>query len=401
MALYHYQALNKSGQKVTGTIDAPSMSSARTQLANTGLYPIKITSGKEQSKRFSIKDLFERKVSNKDIILFTKQLAVLLKSGIPLLQSIELLSDQFEGKLRTIIIELKDNIKEGNSLAQGMSNYPKVFDTIYIQLVRAGEASGQLETILFRLTNFLERRDEIRRKVKGALRYPMIQLGIIGLVVVFLLTFVVPQMAQTLGENIPRPTRMILALSNFITNNIILLIVIVVGIIIGFIYWKSTPSGALTLDKIKLKLPIIRYFTRTSAIVQFCQTLGMLLQSGVNLSESLDIVVNIVDNRVLAESLKKARDKIIKQGKIAPFLKETEIFPQIAIYLIKTGEESGQLDAMLLTVAQNYEVELDELTENLASQIEPIMLILMAVIVGFVVLSVVLPIVQQTQQVGL
>ncbi len=398
MALYHYQALNKSGQKVTGTIDAPSMNSARTQLSNTGLYPIKITSGKEEAKRFRLKDLFEKKVTNKELILFTKQLAVLLKSGIPLLQSMELLTEQFEGKLRTIIIELKDTIKEGQSLAQGMSKYPKVFGSIYVQLVRAGEASGQLEVILVRLTEFLERRDEIRRKVKGALRYPMIQLTIIGLVVVFLLTFVVPQMAANISGELPMPTRIVLAISDFLTNNFIILAIILVALVVGFKYWKSTPSGSLALDKIKLKLPIVRYFTRTSAIVQFCQTLGMLLESGVNLSEALDIVVNIVDNKVLSGALKKARDKIIKQGKIAPFLKETGVFPPIAIYLIKTGEESGQLDTMLLTVAQNYETELDELTEGLAAKIEPLMLIIMAVMVGFIVLSVVMPMVQQTAQ---
>ncbi|MEX0672114.1 MAG: type II secretion system F family protein [Candidatus Babeliales bacterium] len=401
MALYHYQALNKAGQKISGSIDAPSLFTARAQLTNMGLYPIDISSGKEEGGGFRIKDMFERKVSIKELILFTKQLAVLLKSGVPLLQSMELLTDQFDGKLRAIIVNLKDGIKEGKSLAQEMNNYPKVFDTIYVQLVRAGEASGQLETILERLTQFLERRAEIRRKVKGALQYPMIQLGIIGLIVVFLLTFVVPQMAQTLGDNLPLPTKIVLGLSTFITNNYIILIIGLVAMVVGFKYWKSTPTGALTLDKIKLRLPLIRYFTRTNAVVQCSQTLGMLLESGVNLSEALDIVVNIVDNQVLTDALKKARDKIIKQGKIAPFLKETGVFPPIAIYLIKTGEESGQLDAMLLTVAQNYEIELSEMTDGLAKQIEPLMLVIMALVVGFVVMSVVLPIVQQTQQAGL
>ena len=398
MALYHYQALNKSGQKVSGTIDAPSMNRARMQLTNSELYPISITSGKEDAKHFRLKDLFEKSVSIKELILFTKQLAVLLKSGVPLLQAMELLTDQFEGKLRTVIIDLKDTIKEGQSLAQGMGKYPKVFGSIYVQLVRAGEASGQLEVILVRLTEYLERRDEIRRKVKAALQYPMIQFAIIGLVVVFLLTFVVPQMAQNLGENLPTPTRIVLAISDFITGHFIILTIGLFGFIVGFIYWKSTPSGALTMDKIKLKLPVVRYFTRMNAIVQFCQTLGMLLESGVNLSEALDIVVNIVDNKVLSDALKKARDKIIKQGKIAPFLKETGVFPPIAIYLIKTGEESGQLDTMLLTVAQNYEADLSELTDGLAAKIEPLMLIVMALVVGFIVVSVVLPIVQQTQQ---
>ena len=164
--------------------------------------------------------------------------------------------------------------------------------------------------------------------------------------------------------------------------------------IIGYRYWKSTAAGARMIDQIKLKLPVIGYFTRTNAIVQFSYTLGMLLEGGVNLAEALDIVVNIIDNRVLAGELSEARDKIIKQGKIAQYLKQTGIFPPIATYLISTGEQTGQLDKMLLTVAENYEDELGEYADSLSAKIGPVLLILMALIVGFIVIALMLPMIQ-------
>ena len=225
----------------------------------------------------------------------------------------------------------------------------------------------------------------------------------VSLVVVFLLTYVVPQIAQTfsqLGGELPWPTQILLNISDFIRGHYILLLGVLISIIAGFKYWKSTPSGAKALDKLKLRLPVIRYFAKTSAIVQFSRTLGMLTESGVNLSESLDIVVNIIENKVLAQQLKEARDKIIKQGKIAQFLKETGIFPPIAIYLINTGEQTGELGFMLLTVAQNYESELSELIESLTAKIEPLMIVFMALVVGSIVIAMVLPLTKMSGLVG-
>lgn len=404
MALYFYQAMSKEGKKLNGSVDAASLTNARELLSKKGYYVIKISLAEEKGvKRAWYKRIFERGVSAKDKILFTKQMAVLLKSGVPLLQALELLSEQFEGKMKSILISLKDGLKEGQSLADGLKKYPKVFDNIYVQLVRAGEATGKLEVILERLTAYLERRLEIEKKVKSALSYPLMQLGLIALVVIFLLTYVVPQLAQTFkqkGGELPGPTRMLLAMSDFVKNHYILLIAIVITIVVGFRYWKSTSKGAKTLDKIKLRLPLISYFTKTNTVVQFSRTLGMLLEGGVNLAEALDIVCRIIDNRVLADELLEAKDKIIKQGKITQFLRPTGIFPPIALYLINTGEQSGELDFMLLTVAQNYEVELTELTESLTAKIEPLMLIVMAFIVGFIVISMVLPIVEMNRMIA-
>jgi len=223
------------------------------------------------------------------------------------------------------------------------------------------------------------------------------------LVVSILLTFVVPQMTENFvaqGKKLPGPTQFLVNISNFITGHYFILIGSLLALVILYMYWSSTPKGAYALDKLKLQLPLIKYLSKTNAVTQFSYTLGMLLEGGVHLSEALDIVVQIIDNRILSDALHKARDKIVKQGKIAQYLEQTGIFPPIAIYLIKTGEQTGQLDSMLLTVAQNYEEELKELTDRLTALLGPLMLIVMAVIVGFIVLAVALPVMQMSQLAG-
>ena len=404
MALFSYQAFSKVGKKVNGTLDAPSLGSARELLQQQGFFPISIISAhKAASAESSIQRFFQASVPLKDKLLFTKQLAVLLRSGIHLVQALELLSEQFEGKMNRIIVTVKDGIKEGQSLADGLKQYPYVFENIYVQLVRSGEASGKLEVILEKLTHYLERQGELQSKVSSALRGPLIQLTLILAVSCALMVLVVPELAVTfegLGMKLPLPTRMIMSFSNFIIYHYLLLVGIIGAIVFSYVYWASTVSGALTIDKIKLRLPIISLFTRTGAIVQFCGTLGMLLEGGVNLPEALDIVVSIVDNRILKKSLKEAREKIIKQGQMAQYLKQTGIFPPMATYLINTGEQSGKLDTMLLLVGSNYEKELAEFADNLTVLISPIMTIITSVIVGFIVLSIMMPLSQMNQMAG-
>ena len=394
MALFNYQAYSKEGKKISGYLDASSTEAVKQMLAQKGAYPIKISPAIERKLGFFAR-LFQRKITVKDKILFTKQLSTLLKSGVPLLNALELLVDHLEGRLKTIVIRLKDDIKEGESFASALSKFPNVFPNIYVQLVRAGEASGNLEVILDRLVDYMERRAEIRKRVRSAMAYPLFQLIMSIVVVAVLMVYVVPSMVENLkGQSLPWSTNLLITISNVFKNYYLFILFGLIVIIIVFRYWKSTPGGSLTYDKIKLKLPVVRFFTKTGAVVQFSQTLGMLLESGVNLSESLDIVCSIIDNKVLADTLNEARDKIIKQGKIAQYLKQTGIFPPIAIYLINTGEQSGQLDKMLLTVANNYEEDLGELADNLTAALSPILLVIMAVIVGFIVIAIAVPMLQ-------
>lgn len=406
MALYIYNAISTSGKRVRGQLDAASVQNVREQLTRMQLYPISIELA-SQAKGYQASALWvkltEKPIPVKDRVLFTKQLAVLLRSGVPLLQALELLIEQFDGQLKKIIIALKDGVKEGQSLAAGMSKYPMAFSTIYVQLVRAGEATGKLEMILDRLTDFLERDEELRKRVSGALRGPLINLGIIGAISIFLLTVVVPKISQMLakfGNQLPLNTRILMSISDFLVNQYVLVGIVLSLLVVAWMSFIRSEFGRLTIDRIKLRLPIFKYFTRMSAVVQFCSTLGMLLESGVNLPEALDIVCKIIDNKVLASSLMAARDKIVKEGKITQYLKQTNIFPPMAIYLINTGEQSGKLDSMLLTVAKNYEGDLLDLSDKLSSQIQPFMTILTGAIVGFIVLSVMTPMMNLSESVS-
>ena len=395
MALYMYQAFSKDGKRVSGSIDVPSLKHAHEHLSTKGLFPIKIVIATEGSTGFSWRQLFERSITVKDKLFFTKQLQVLLKSGVPLLDALDLLAQQTEGRLKAIVMNLRDGIKEGKSLADGLAQYPKTFETIYIQLVRAGEASGRLDVILLRLTKYYERRDELRAKIKGALTYPIIQLCLILIVTAVLLIFVVPKVAAMFTEQkleLPLATVIVMAISNFFKSYYLF---IALGLVIGFVLyriWKATPGGAHTIDAIKLRIPVVKYFVQMNTVVQFSSTLGMLLEGGVSLPESLDIVCNIVDNKVLVSALREAREKIIKQGQIAQYLKQTGIFPPVAIYLINTGEQSGQLVQMLNQISDNYERELNDLADTLTARLNPIMTIMMGLIIGFIMLAILVPI---------
>lgn len=403
MALYSYEAFSKDGKKVHGVIDAPSAEALKEQLTRQGLFPTKIESTGGTSTAGFFARLFEKKITTKDKILFSKQLAILLKSGIPILQAIELLIEQFEGGMKNMLVRIKDDVKEGTSLADALAKYPKVFEKIYLQLVRAGEATGKLETILERLTVYLERREATTKKVKGALQQPIIQLVVAVGVVSVLVTKVVPQMAKNFTSKkaaLPWPTEVLLSISDFMISYSVIIIVAVVAIIAAFKFWQATPAGGRQLDQIKLKLPLIKYLSKTNAVVQFSYTLGLLLEGGVNIAEALDIVVSIIDNRVLASSLRTARDNIVKEGKIAEYLQQTKMFPPIAIYLIKTGEQTGELATMLLTVADNYEKDYVELIDKVTGLIAPIMLFVMAGIIGFIVMAIALPMVAQMENMG-
>ena len=400
MALYSYEAFSKDGKKVKGVIDASSQSVVREQLVRQELYPITIYLATEESRMGFFQRLMLGRVSLKEKILFTKQLSVLLKSGVPMLQSLELLVDQFKGRLHSVLIQVKDEVKEGKPLADAMAQYPKIFDSIYVQLVKAGEASGKLDEILERLTEFLERTAEVKRRIRSAMQYPIVQMVIAVAVVIILLTAVVPQLQglfEAQGENLPMTTKIMMVASEIVKKYFLVVFAVLAVIIGAFLYWRRTQSGKVFLDKLKLKLPAIKYVARTNAVVQFCYTLGLLIESGVHLAEALDIVVNIVDNSVLQKTLVEARDKIIKQGKIAQYLKETGVFPPIAIYLIQTGEETGQLGQMLLLVAQNYEADLGDMIDRATGLISPIMLIFMALVVGFIIMAIAGPIMQGGQ----
>jgi type II secretory pathway component PulF len=278
-----------------------------------------------------------------------------------------------------------------------LERYPRVFPNLYIQLVRAGEASGKLEVFLDRLTGYLEREEEIRKKISKAMAYPIFMLVFAVGIVAAVLTFVIPGMADMFsrsGGELPGPTRMMMNLSEFFRAYWPVGLVLFIVSYVALRSWRTTASGKYKFDEILLKIPMISYFSKIKAVVQFSKTLGMLLEGGVNLSESLGIVCSIVDNNVLKQKLNEARDNIIKEGKIAKYLRDTGIFPNMASYMIGTGEQSGQLAQMLLTVGGDYETELGEATDSIVGKITPIMTLVLALIVLFIILAVFMPIME-------
>lgn len=404
MPLYYYESFTRAGKKVTGTIDAPSPQGAKDMLQGQGLMPTNIEPAAHRSSGFSLSGLFRKKVDQKTIITFTKQLAVLLRSGVPLVQSLEMLIEQFDPPFSNMLMTITEGVKGGSALADQLEPYPDAFTNVYVQLVRAGEASGKLEVILERQVDYMRRSMETAQQVSKALRQPIFILSFIAFILAGVLGFLVPRMSDIFlktGKELPGITQFLVNTSNFVTGNYLYIIFGIILAILGFKRWKATESGGYTFDSWKLKLPLISYFSRTRAVVQFCQTLGMLMESGVNLSEALDIVANIVENKVLAQKLREARDNIIKEGKIARYLKETGLFPKMASYMIATGEESGKLAEMLTTVGKDYDAELIELTESLTAAIDPVMKITIGGIVFFIVLAIFLPIMQMGDLAGI
>ncbi|NDD55104.1 type II secretion system F family protein [bacterium] len=404
MPLYHYESLNRRGARIKGTLDAPTAQAAKETLQGQGLMPVKIVEVASEGATSLFARFLERPVKTGTVILFTRQLAVLLKSAIPLLQAIDLLTEQFDGRFQRVLISIRDGLKGGEPFARELARHPRIFSNVYIQLVKAGEASGKLDVILFRLTEYLERGEETRKRIAKAMRGPLALMGVAVLVVVGLLTKMVPSMKGIFtqaGKELPGPTQFLVSASDFLLAHYVLLSGSLFLLIAAFVYWRSTPQGKYQLDSLLLRFPLTAYFSRTKAVVQFSKTLGMLLESGVNLSEALEIVSSIVDNKVLIQRLKQAQDKIIKEGKIAKYLKETGIFPAIASYMISTGEQSGKLAEMLISVGADYDEELTELTDNLTGTINPLMTVLLVGIIGFIMVSIFLPIMGMADVAGI
>lgn len=394
MPLYRYIALDKSGKKISATLDANSKQHLKDLLRSKDLLLASCELSEGSASTSIVSRLFETSVSPKETFLFSRQLSVLLNAKLPLLKSIELVSDQFSGKFNRILIDVKDNIKGGLSLGAALEKNPSVFPNFYTQLVHAGELSGNLDLVLERLTKYLERSLESADKVFKAMIYPTVLLFIALAVMVGALVYVVPSLADMFsqfGGELPGPTQVLIDLSDLFINNWFTLLIATLAIVTSFLMWKKTKRGSLMLDSIILKIPLISRYSKTKAVVQFSKTLGVLLESNAGLPESLTIVSNIIDNQVLVNALHTARENIIKEGKIAKYLAETKIFPPIAIYMIQTGEESGHLAHMLTVVGSDYEKELDAMVDATIGMINPVLMMFLGFIVLWLMAAIMLP----------
>jgi len=394
MPLYRYIALDKSGKKISATLDANSKQHLKDILKSQGLLVASCEAATQQESESLWQKITTSNPSKHEVFLFSRQLSVLLNAKLPLLKSIELLIEQFSSSFNRILIKIKDDLREGSSFANALEKYPKTFETFYIQLIRAGEISGNLEPVMEKLTTYLAREIESSEKISGAFAYPAFMLFLTFLIVIGALKYIVPQFAQMftqLGGELPGPTQLLITLSDLFNNHWQIGAIAITIIIVLFLWWKNTKTGSYQLDSILLKIPVISKFSRTKAVTQFSRTLGTLLDSNAGLPESLSIVCNIIENQVLVQTLQTARENIIKEGKIAKYLAETNIFPPIAIYMIQTGEESGDLAKMLITVGNDYEKEFNNMTDSIIKLIDPAMMGLLGAIVLWMILAVILP----------
>ncbi|MGD2127461.1 MAG: type II secretion system inner membrane protein GspF [Desulfobacteraceae bacterium] len=405
MPVYEYTALDKAGKSKTGIIDADSAVAARQKLRGTGIFPVEVKETvarpKDQpSGQVTVSTLFNR-VRPGDVSAVTRQLSTLLGAGITLVSALEALITQVANPmLKRIMAQIKESVNEGNSFAFSLSQHPKVFSQIYINMVRAGEASGSLDLVLDRLAEYSEHQQALRGRVKAALAYPVFMFFIGTLVLLFLVTVVVPQITKVFSDmhqTLPLPTLILISVSDFLKTFWWLLLAGLVVAIILLKQFRKTPKGHYIWDELKIRVPIFGSISLRLAVARFGRTLGNLLDSGVPLLTALEIVRNIVNNVLISDVIDRAMDEIQAGKSLAAPLSRSTWFPPMAIQMISVGEQSGEVEKMLSKIADIYEREAESRITVMTSMLEPIMILVMALVVGFMLVSILLPIFEMNQ----
>ncbi|RMD86383.1 MAG: type II secretion system protein GspF [Candidatus Dadabacteria bacterium] len=400
MPIYEYTAIDKKGKPTKGSIDAESARAARQKLRLSGIYATELreTFDLSHEKRRDIRFIFRSKgVGLDDLAIATRQLATLIGAGLPVVESLQALSEQvLSTNLKGIIIEIKEEVQEGSSLAKAMAKFPKAFPKLYVNMITSGEASGTLDAVLENLADYLEAQIELRRKITSALFYPALMLVFCTLVVVALLTFVVPTIVNIFikqGAALPLPTTIMLAISHFLTRYWFLLLLAAAGLVYGARAYYRTEKGKDKIDRWALKVPILGQLLLKIATARMARTLGVLLSNGVGLLESMNIAKNIVNNVHLRRAIEDAREGV-KEGKsLAKEFGKSKFFPPMLIHMIAIGETSGRLESMLVKAGKSYENEVNATLAGLTSLIEPVMMIVLGGIVFSIVISILLPMV--------
>jgi len=389
---YKYQGTSRSGGSVSGVMTASNKTELVSLLKRQQITATKMT---EKGKEFNMPQ-FGGGVNAKELAIFTRQFSVMIDAGLPLVQCLEILATQQENKFfQKVLINTRAQVEGGATLSAAMRGSPKVFDGLYVNMVEAGETGGILDTILQRLSTYIEKNVKLQRAVKSALVYPVGVLTVAGGVITLLLWKVVPIFATLfagLGVDLPLPTKIVIALSNFVGSIFGLLILVALGgAIFGLKVWYGTPQGRFVLDSVILKLPVLGMLMRKIAVARFTRTLGTLISSGVPILEGLDITAKTSGNAVVERALQKVR-KSLEEGKsLTEPLKESEVFPGMVTQMIAVGEQTGAMDAMLQKIADFYEEEVDAAVKDLLTALEPVMIVFLGVVVGGVVISMYLP----------
>src|SRR5512137_342653 len=402
MPVFEYKALTAAGKAVQGLKEAESPKTLRAALKRDGVFLTEVLGEKQQqaqqARDVNVRRWVVGRVGADDLAVMTRQLAVLVHAGIPLVEALSALVDQVEHeRLKRILSDVKQRVNEGASLADALGAHPRVFTTLYVNMIRAGESSGALDVVLVRLADFTESQARLRSKVLGALTYPAAMAVVGGAIMLVLFAVVIPKITKIFAHTqvvLPWTTKVLIGFSTFVSNWWWALVLLAAAGVWGFLRWKETPDGRGRWDRFKLTVPIFGRLIRTIAIGRFSRTLATLLKSGVPLLAAMDIVKNIVGNVRLAEVIEQARQAIQEGESIAAPLKRSGEFPPLVFHMVAIGERSGSLEEMLGNVADAYEDQVNTTVGALTSLMEPIMIVVMGAMVAFIVFSVLMPILQ-------
>ncbi|MCK4648257.1 type II secretion system inner membrane protein GspF [bacterium] len=407
MATFTYKALDKAGTEVAGTLDADNERLALGRLKDMGYLPLEVR--EEKVAKGGILNIFlgmfaGKRVKGKDIVTFTRQLSTLIDSGLPLLRSLNVLGEQTENpNLKVQIRDIASSVQGGGTFSDAMAKHPKTFSKLYVNMIKAGEAGGVLEVVLARLAEFSEKEAAVRAKVKGAMVYPALVI-LVGIgVVLFLTIAIIPTfvgMFEEVGATLPIPTRIMMGLSDFLRDFWWINLLALIALAVIYKMWVKKEEGRYQADRIKLKFPVIGDLVKKSGLSRFARTLGTLITSGVPILQALSIVRDTAGNEVISRAMVAVHNSIREGESIAGPLGKCPVFPPMVVHMIAVGEETGALDNMLIKVADAYDREVDTTVGALTSVLEPILILGMGIVVGFIVVAMYLPIFQMSATMG-
>ncbi|MFW5971282.1 MAG: type II secretion system F family protein [Desulfovermiculus sp.] len=393
MPIFIYKAVNRAGRKVKGDLDAPSLDMAQNVLYRRGYTQIKV---KPKPKDLLEGTFLEKNVTSRDMVVFSRQFATMISSGVPILQALQVMCEQTENnKLRRTLYEVRNDVEGGSSLSEALSRQKRVFDSLYTNMVHAGETGGVLDLVLDRLAGYIEKAANLKSKVKGAMIYPAVVTVVAIAVIAIILIFVIPtfeSMFADFGGVLPLPTQVVIDLSRWVKGNILLLIgtIIASAVVLRLVYaWER---GRIFIDRWILFVPLFGPLLRKVAVARFSRTLSTMVSSGVPILYALDIVAKTSGNKTVELGVQKAMRSISEGQTLAEPLDATGVFPPMVIHMISIGETTGALDSMLAKIADFYDDEVDVAVATLTSLIEPIMIVFLGVVVGGLVVSMYLPI---------
>lgn len=401
MPVYQYEALTKDGSEEDGIVEADSPEEAREILRDQDLHVATLESAvEEETDSTRIRSLFSR-VSRGELANFTRQLATMIGAGVPLTESLTGLIDQTESKtMETVLRDLRDQIRQGSRLAEAMERHPEVFSSLYVSMIRSAEASGQLDSVLTQLGEYLHSRNQIRSRIIAALTYPVFII-IVGIAVcIFLFTSVMPriiELLRTQQEALPLPTEILWNITLLFQNYWPLLVLGTVAFAAGVIVLLSTEKGKYLWDLWVLRTPVLGSFMRKAALSRFASTLATLLESGLPIMKSLEVVEDSLNNQVLVQTIRDVREEIMGGSNLSEPLRESSFFPSTLSYMIGVGEESGEIEPLLRQISESYDEEIELAAEQFTSLLQPVMIIIIAFGVGFIAFAVLLPLVEMTQ----